>query len=76
MKSPLGVSAGELVSALPWFQKNQDALLIGSDLLAKVKALGNTTESDLVRECGDVSTKKDGGKRLNCTAFYEALLGT
>jgi hypothetical protein len=27
-----------------------------------------------VRECGYVSTKKDGGERLNFTAFYEALL--
>jgi hypothetical protein len=27
-----------------------------------------------VRECGYVSTKKDGAERLNFTAFYEALL--
>ena len=30
-------------------------------------------ESDIVRACGYVSTKKDG-ERLNFTAFYEALL--
>ena len=29
--------------------------------------------SDL-RSCGYVSSKKDGGERLNFTAFYEALL--
>ena len=29
---------------------------------------------DLVRACGYVSTKNDGGERLNYTGFYEALL--
>ncbi len=48
--------------------------LTGSELLAKVKELGDVTKSDLVRSCGYVSTKKDGGERLNFTAFYEALL--
>jgi hypothetical protein len=50
-------------------------MLTGSELLAKVKELGDASKSDLVRECGYVSTKKDGGERLNFTAFYEALLG-
>ena len=49
-------------------------MLTGTDLLAKVKALGDASKSDLVRECGYVSTKKDGSERLNFTAFYEALL--
>ena len=49
-------------------------MLTGSDLLAKVKELGDVCKSDLVRDCGYVSTKKDGGERLNFTAFYEALL--
>lgn len=49
-------------------------MLTGHDLLAKVKELGNVSKSDLVRECGYVSTKKDGTERLNFTAFYEALL--
>jgi hypothetical protein len=48
--------------------------LTGTDLLAKVKELGDVSKSDLVREAGYVSTKKDGGERLNFTAFYEALL--
>ena len=48
-------------------------MLTGSDLLAKVKELGDASKSDLVRSCGYVSTKKDG-ERLNFTAFYEALL--
>jgi hypothetical protein len=50
-------------------------MLTGSDLLAKVKEFGDASKSALVRECGYVSTKKDGSERLNFTAFYEALLG-
>ena len=49
-------------------------MLTGSDLLAKVKELGDAGKSDLVRACGYVSSKKDGSERLNFTAFYEALL--
>jgi hypothetical protein len=48
--------------------------LTGSDLLAKVKELGDASKSDLVRAAGYLSTKKDGSERLNFTAFYEALL--
>jgi hypothetical protein len=48
--------------------------LSGTELLAKVKELGDAPKSELVRECGYVSSKKDGGERLNFTAFYEALL--
>jgi hypothetical protein len=49
-------------------------MLTGSDLLARVKELGDGSKSELVRGCGYVSTKKDGSERLNFTAFYEALL--
>ena len=49
-------------------------MLTGSDLLIKVKELGDVSKSDLVRACGYVSNKKGGGERLNFTAFYEALL--
>ena len=49
-------------------------MLTGSDLLNKVKELGDVSKSELVRECGYVSTKKDGSERLNFTAFYEAVL--
>jgi hypothetical protein len=51
-----------------------NSMLVGSDLLAKVKELGDVSKSDLVRSCGYVSAKKDGAERLNFTAFYEALL--
>jgi hypothetical protein len=50
-------------------------MLTGPELLAKVKELGDVSKSELVRECGYVSAKKDGGERINFTAFYEALLG-
>jgi len=49
-------------------------MLQGSDLLSRVRELGDVSKSELVRACGYVSTKKDGGERLNFTAFYEALL--
>ncbi len=49
-------------------------MLTGSELLAKVKEMGEASKSDLVRACGYLSTKKDGSERLNFTAFYEALL--
>ena len=49
-------------------------MFTGSDLLAKVKELGDVSKSELVRSCGYLSTKKDGTERLNFTAFYEALL--
>jgi hypothetical protein len=48
--------------------------LTGSDLLAKVRELGDASKSELVHACGYVSTTKDGSERLNFTAFYEALL--
>jgi len=62
---------------LVYFKRDIDFLLMftGPELLAKVKELGDVSKSELVRECGYVSTKKDGSERLNFTAFYEALLG-
>jgi len=44
-------------------------MLTGSELLAKVKDLGDMNKSDLVRECGYVNDDK-----VRFTAFYEALL--
>ena len=49
-------------------------MLTGTELLAKVKDLGDVSKSDLATTCGYVSDKKDGGQRVNFTAFYEALL--
>lgn len=49
-------------------------MLTGTELLAKVKEMGDASKSDLVRAAGYLSTKKDGSERLNFTAFYEALL--
>ena len=55
-------------------ETNSIEALTGADLLAKVKELGDVSKSDLVQACGYVSTKNDGGGKLNFTAFYEALL--
>ena len=49
-------------------------MLTGTELLAKVKELGDASKSDLVRATGYVSPKKDGGERLLFSAFYDALL--
>ncbi|MEB3256372.1 MAG: AbrB-like transcriptional regulator [Synechococcaceae cyanobacterium] len=49
-------------------------MLPGSALLAKVKEMGDAGQSEIVRACGYVSSKKEGGERLNFTALYETLL--
>ena len=49
-------------------------MLTGPERLAKVKDLGEASNTELVRAPGYVSTKEDGSERLNFTAFYEALL--
>ncbi|AKN62081.1 AbrB family transcriptional regulator [Synechococcus sp. WH 8020] len=49
-------------------------MLTGSELLTKVKDLGDVSKTDLATACGYVSKKKDGSDRVNFTAFYEALL--
>ena len=48
--------------------------LVGGELLAKIKELGDVGKSDLVRACGYFSQQSDGSERLNFTDFYEALL--
>ena len=49
-------------------------MLSGTDLLAKVKELGDVSKTELARACGYVTTLGDGRERVNYTAFYEALL--
>ena len=49
-------------------------MLAGTELLTKVKELGDVSKTDLATQCGYVSKKKDGSDRVNFTAFYEALL--
>jgi hypothetical protein len=44
-------------------------MLSGSELLAKVKELGDANKTDIVRACGYVKDDK-----VCFTAFYEALL--
>ena len=68
------LEAPATAASVPASDYTSTAPLAGAALLAKVKELGDASKSDLVRGCGYVSTKKDGGERLNFTAFYEALL--
>ena len=49
-------------------------MLTGSDLLAKVKELGDVSKTDLAKGCGYIVTKKDGSEQVKFTQFYEALL--
>jgi hypothetical protein len=49
-------------------------MLTGTELLAKVKELGEASRTELVRATGYVRPKKDGGERLLFSAFYDALL--
>jgi len=49
-------------------------MLTGSELLAKIKEMGDADRASVLRACGYVSTKKDGSERLNFTAFYEAII--
>jgi AbrB-like transcriptional regulator len=49
-------------------------MLKGPDLLRMIKVMPSASREDLVRGAGYVSRRKDGGERLNFTAFYEALL--
>ena len=50
-------------------------MLTGTELLAKFKELtGTTTKSEMIRACGYVTTTPSGRERINCTAFYAALL--
>ena len=44
-------------------------MLVGQELLNKVKELGDISKSELVRECGYINND-----RLCFTQFYEALL--
>ena len=49
-------------------------MLTGSELLAKVKEVGDVSKTELATQCGYIKTKADGSTRVAFTAFYEALL--
>lgn len=80
LEPPAAISDEATAAADPAGDEDEDGAaspegaLVGAELLAKVKALGDVPKSELVRSCGYVSAKKDGAERLNFTAFYEALL--
>ena len=49
-------------------------MLTGTELLDKVKEVGDVSKTELAKACGYVITKKDGSEQVKFTQFYEALL--
>ena len=50
-------------------------MLTGTELLTRFKELtGTVTKPEIIRACGYVTTTPSGKERINCTAFYAALL--
>ena len=50
------------------------APLIGTELLSKIKELGDISKADMAKKCGYVSKHQDGSEKILLTDFYEALL--
>ena len=49
-------------------------MLTGTELLDKVKEVGDVSKTELAKACGYVISKKDGSEQVKFTQFYEALL--
>ena len=49
-------------------------MLSGNQLLNTVKSLPEADIKEVVRNCGYISTRKDGTQKLNFNDFYVALL--
>ena len=49
-------------------------MLTGTELLDKVKEVGDVSKTELAKACGYVINKKDGSEQVKFTQFYEALL--
>jgi hypothetical protein len=69
---PNNVSTEQLQEAME--QARMTTPLTGEALLARVKELGDLTNTELVEACGYVSIEEDGSRRLLSNEFYEALL--
>ena len=52
----------------------EKGVLVGKDLLAKVKENDGLTKRELAKECGYYTVSKDGQSRVNLSEFYDALL--
>ncbi len=55
-------------------KKKQVEPLIGSDLLQKVKDLGNISKEEKARICGYYTVTKNGVERVNMMKFLNALI--
>ena len=71
---PTPLPAGDVVWQFQAIAFIQIKMLTGSDLLARVKELGDCAKTDLAKGCGYVVIKKDGSEQVKFTSFYEALL--
>ena len=49
-------------------------MLSGNQLINAVQSLPEAHINEVVRSCGDISTRKDGTQKLNFNDFYVALL--
>ena len=49
-------------------------MLTGTELLNKVKEVGDVSKTELAKACEYVITKKDGSEQVKFNQFYEALL--
>ena len=49
-------------------------MLSGNQLINTVQSLPEADIKEVVRSCGNISTRKDGTQKLNFTDFYMALL--
>lgn len=55
-------------------KKKKETPLVGEELLAKVKELGNLSKEDKAKACGYYTTTKSGVKRVNMMKFLNALI--
>ncbi|WOD36952.1 AbrB family transcriptional regulator [Nodosilinea sp. E11] len=52
----------------------EKGVLVGKELLAKVKENDGQSKRELAKECGYYTISKDGQTRVNLSEFYDALL--
>lgn len=53
--------------------EDQANKLVGEELLAKLKELGDVSKTEKARECGYYTEREDGSVRYNFTALYQAI---
>ncbi len=59
---------------MPRKKKAAQSPLTGDALLAKIAELGEVPKEEKAKECGYVTTTKNGQERVNMMKFYNALM--